>query len=58
MSRKVAQPPGVLFARRWFLHRPSALQDLSLEVFVAVLFVSFCWGCARVFLGQFNAISN
>ena len=30
-SRKVAQPPGVLFAKQRFLHRPSALQDLSFE---------------------------
>ena len=31
-SRKVAGPPGVLFAKQRFLHRPSALQDLIFEV--------------------------
>ena len=39
LSRKVAQPPGVLFAKQRFLHGPSALQDLSFEVLVGIPFV-------------------
>ena len=35
----MAQPPGVLFAKQRFLHGPSALQDLSFEVLVGILFV-------------------
>ena len=67
LSRKVAQPPGVLFAKQRFLHGPSALQDLSFEVLVGILFVGGGGGpppperfdspLVRVLFAKFNAIS-
>ena len=66
ISRKVAQPPGVLFAKQRFLHGPSALQDLSFEVLVGILFVGGGRGApperfdsplVRVLFAKFNAIS-
>ena len=67
LSRKVAQPPGVLFAKQRFLHGLSALQDLSFEVLVGILFVvggrgapppeRFDSPLVRVLFAKFNAIS-
>ena len=60
-SRKVAQPPGVLFAKQRFTRAVGTTRP-EFEVLVGILFVGpppkeVRFPLARVFFGQFNAIS-